>query len=511
MASFWQTLFAFFFRNSTPEAARKRALKAIVRQIRLTKNSKFYQPKTGELSPACGNFFYRIYKTVSPARITMPSIIKSAALRYSIIEYYLGKEILKKFDAFSPESIAERAKNINSNNASNNPKHLAEEVRQEFDSLSSAIDAAVREQIDSCYMLILLLDQFVSFDFYALLKKFGLSAREHDFTVIPRFTNCNAYPVINMIQDFVDYIALTDPSQDWKTAFIFLKNPKTGNPLMPEEQWKDMLFQFQEILNSRIFQLIIQHVTGNIEWKINPQIPDGHIFSDWLEIKRQTIEDAIDKIAASRQISEINERGQAIFGNMAINSLKFYNDKTAAMFAAKSFKGFLHVNGLNYLMTFLRHIFEKEMQEFGDLLIVRAQWGSISVSASFSAGWNNMRDLVKELENFDNSLDSGNKKNLRLFIALERADRDRSQNRIITELLSAIDMEAMEILIHAINYLTNIAKIVESIKNDCLKTPHLLILNWRELETAAGQNMMAWLKRISIRLEKFIELSRLFI
>jgi hypothetical protein len=150
------------------------------------------------------------------------------------------------------------------------------------------------------------------------------------------------------------------------------------------------------------------------------------------------------------------------------------------------------------------------MQEFGDLLIVRAQWGSIPESASFSTGWNDVRDLAKRLKDFDDSPD-GNKKNHRLFNALDRLDRDRSQNRVITELLSAIDMEAIEILTHAVTCLTNIAKIVESLKNDFSKTPHMLIMNWHELEISAGQNMASWLKRISIKLEQFIELSRFFI
>jgi hypothetical protein len=504
MVSFWQTLLSFFFRNNTPEAVKKRALKAIVKQIQLTKNNKFYQPKTGELTPACAKFFYHVYKTVSLAQAAVPPVIKSEGLRHSIVEYYLGKEILEKFNVFFPENIAERAENTD-------PERLAEDLRQEFDSLSGAVDPAAGEQIDSCYTLILVLGQFVSFDFYVLLKRFGALNAEYDFTTVPRFTSCHARLVINMIQDFVDYIAATDPSGDWETALSFLKNSRTGKPLIPVERWKGLLFQFQEILDSRIFQLIIQHITGNTEWKTSPQIPEGYIFSDWLESKRQKMEDAIAAVAVSQWNSEINKLSQGIFGNIPIISLKFYNEKNAGLFADKGFKGFLYVDGLGYLMTFLRHVFAKDMQEFGDLLIVRAHWSGVYNSASFSGAWNNMRSLAMWLENFDDSLGEGSKRTLRLFGALDRVDRDRYQGRVITELLDAIDAEAMEILQQALNYLTNIAQILESVRNDYFQNPHMLILNWRDLETASGQNMAAWQKRISIRLEKFIGLSRLLL
>jgi hypothetical protein len=114
------------------------------------------------------------------------------------------------------------------------------------------------------------------------------------------------------------------------------------------------------------------------------------------------------------------------------------------------------------------------------------------------------------MEDFDDSPDS-NKRSLRLFNTLDRLDRDRSQIRLITELLGTIDAEAMEILTRAVTCLTNIAKIVESLKYDYLQTPSMLIINWHELEISSGQNMASWLKSISTRLEQFIELSRFFI
>jgi hypothetical protein len=74
-----------------------------------------------------------------------------------------------------------------------------------------------------------------------------------------------------------------------------------------------------------------------------------------------------------------------------------------------------------------------------------------------------------------------------------------------------INNEAMTILIQTTDSLVNIAKYVDAAKNDYFQDPHTLIVNWYELVAASHRNMPAWLKGISNKLAKFIELSRLFI
>ncbi|MDR1411846.1 MAG: hypothetical protein LBI91_06555 [Spirochaetaceae bacterium] len=479
-------------------------MRAIAKQIRFTRNGKFYRPRTGELTPACAVFFYDVYKTVSIAQATLPALIKTAALRNLIIEHYIGAEIPEKFSNFSPESIAERAKTTN-------PKRLAEELRGEFESLCASVDTAAGAEIDSCYSRILSLGQLVSFDYYALLKRFGFSGREHSFNTLPQFAGCKAGALITMLQDFVEYIAVLDPSQDWKTALRILKASRNGSDLIAAGQWGRLLSQFQEILHSRVLQLIIQHASENPKWKMNPQMPDGRIFSDWLESRRQVMEKEIARVASSQWVNLVGELSRGIFGNMVVNPLSYYNEKTAELFAAKGFEGFAHTEALNYLEAFLRQIFAKEVQEFCDLLIVRAQWTAVSVSVALNNVCDDIRSLAKRLDDFDSSLGGDSPNGLRLVGFLARFDRDRTQGRAIKGLLNTVDNEAMEILMEAAGFFASIAKIAESAMNDYFQNPHLLILNWREVEVASHRNMSVWIRSISTRLEKFVTLSRLLI
>jgi hypothetical protein len=452
----------------------------------------------------CAKFFYDVYKTVSIAQATMPALIKSAALRNLIFEYYLGREILGKFESFSPESIVERAKTTN-------PKHLTEELRAEFDSIQNNINPNTRTQIDSCYNLILSLGQLASFDFYVLLKRFGFSGREHSFNTVPHFANCKADMAVTMFQDFVDYIAVLDPSREWKTVLKLLRISRNGNDLIAEDQWFKLLYQFQEILHSGVLRLIIQHVTENPRWKISPQIPDGRIFSTWLEHKQQTMEGEIARIAAGQWISQVGKLSREIFGNMALNPLKYYNERVSELVTAKGFEGFAYTEALNYLMAFLQQVFAKDIQEFCDLLVIRAQWANVSISQVLSAGWNALQTLTKRLEDFDNSLSNNGINGSRLIGALTRLDRDRFRNRAIRELLNEIDKEAIEILLQAVDSLAGIDGIVKSVQTDYLQNPHMLILNWREIDIASHRNMAEWLRTISNKLEQFVTLSRLLI
>jgi uncharacterized protein YeeX (DUF496 family) len=279
------------------------------------------------------------------------------------------------------------------------------------------------------------------------------------------------------------------------------------------EQWFKLLLQFQEMLHSGILRLIIQHVTEDTKWKVNPQMPEGHVFSTWLESRQQTMEGEIAKAAAGLWINQIGSLSQDIFGSAAVNPLKYYNEKIAELFAAKGFEGFTYTEALNYLMAFLQQVFAKDIQEFCDLLTIRAQWSNLSGAHALSNGWNTMRTLMKRLDDFDNSLNNNGINGSRLIGALARLDRDRpqSRSRIIRQSIDEIDNEAMKILLEAADSLAGIAKIVESVQNDYLQTPHALIVNWREIEAASRRNISEWLKAVSDKLKKFVTLIRLLI
>jgi hypothetical protein len=501
--SFIQGLIDFLFRSASPEAAKRRSMKILAKRIQNNRNSMFYRSVTKELTPMCGKFFYHIYKAVYSARDQMPDLLRSAAMRNQIIEQFVGREILAGFENLSAERIAERARG-------KRPEAVGEELRREFTALAGSIGMGLGAQIDSCYNLILAMGQFVSFDFYALLRRFGFTEQGHNFRTTPEFTAIRAEPVIGLIQDFVEAVAAVDPAEDWRSALKLLKSARNGGEVINVRQWYNVLSQLRDVLHTGIFELIIQHATDDPYWTMVPGAPGGGIFSDWLEIKRQTMEMGIAKLATSQWSNQIGTLIPAVFGNTAVTQLKYYNGQSSDLYRDKGFEGYAHAASLACLSTFLRQIFAKETQEFCDLLNITAQWNSSFMALPLGEESYAMQGFIKQLDDFDASLSNTGSKGVRLITALTRFGRDPSQSQFIKELLAAVNNEALVILTQTTAALVNIAGHVEAVKQDYFKSPPTLIKNWRELEVSCGRNMELWVNTVSDKLEKFIALARLF-
>ncbi|MDR3337226.1 MAG: hypothetical protein LBT16_08495 [Treponema sp.] len=501
--SFLQAILGFFFRKNTPETIRKRGIRTIAKRIKY-EGQQFYLPETKELTLGCGEFFYDIYKTISIAQEYMPVLLESGKVRDLVIEEFIDREILEDFDNFSPGRIMERAGGVR-------PGDLTEELRREVEALTNAMGTAIGEQIDSCYYQILTLSRFVSFDFETLIM-FCFTDRGFNFYSAQEFESFKAERIIGLLQDFAEHCAVVDSFQDWEHVLGVLKTFRNGRDMINRKRWNAVRHKIREILGSELLVLIIQHITDDPGWSLQPSsLPRERIFSSWLADKRQTMEDAITRWVASHWTNRIAKLKQAIFGDFAAAPLKHYNEEASALFVAKGFEGFIHAGALACLLAFLREVFIKEIQEFRDLLIIRAWWILPSLSLPFGEAYQALESLMKRLDDFDESLGNGGINGSLLFIALARLEWDRSQGRFIRELLEKVNNEAMGILEQTAENLVNLADQVEAVKKDYAETPHTLIANWHEIEPASGLNMAHWLRGIADKLSKYIELTLLFI
>jgi hypothetical protein len=501
--SFFQTILDFFFKNETPEAIKNRSIRTIAKQIKSNRNSIFYLPGTKEFTPGCEKFFYDIYKTLCIAQEYIPVLLESGNVQYLVIEQFIDQEILEGFDNLSPERIMERAGGVN-------PGDLPEKLRGEAETLIRAMDTTIGGQIDSCYNQILALGQLVSFDFETLLT-FCFTDRGFNFRGDQGSDPFRTKRIIGLLQDFVEYCAAVDSFQDWDHVFAILKTFRNGKDMISRKRWGILRYNIRGILRSEILVLIIRHITGDPLWSIQSQIPRERIFSNWLADKRQTMEDAISLRVTSHRVDRIAELKQLVFGNIVVEPLEHYNEESSTLFTAKGFEGFIHTASLTYLLAFQREVFEKEIQQFCDLLTIHARWTPPSLSLPFRQACQALESLMKQLDDFDESLGNGIINSSSLVTALTRFERDRSYGLVIDELLEKVNAEALGILEQTPEILVNLANQVESVYNDHARTPHTLIANWRELKPDPGQNMAPLLQSIAEKLSGFTELARLLI
>ena len=102
---------------------------------------------------------------------------------------------------------------------------------------------------------------------YFFLKKFDSTLPEGDFVYSPRFESINGEYVLEDLKDFLTVLEPIDPKVNWGVIFDILKNYREME-LMPASTWKKLMRSCEEVRNTRVFKLIIMHLSEDPYYKI---------------------------------------------------------------------------------------------------------------------------------------------------------------------------------------------------------------------------------------------------
>jgi hypothetical protein len=502
MAPFLNRLLDLFAGAKDPESAKKRLLKAVIKNLNSNKYSKFYKPRTGQVDPAFAKFLHAVYRIIAPAQVFMQNAVKSARLKEIVIEEVLEGESLKILTGLSPESIEERAKKTS-------PEELARRLREELNALSGAFDNTRVNAADGCYNIILAFTKFVTFDFYFLLKKFDPSLQERSFSRPPVFVPIRGNAVTGELKDFLEVAGALDPDQDWRMTLKVLKAYKGDMDVVVYEQWNKLLLQLRDIKRSGILELMVRHIDNNPLWQSVPKISTERIADAFLETKRNEIEKTIETVINAKRNAKIAELVWAVFGETNTNRLKYYTDKNSELYVKKNFSGFTQVQGLNYLKTFLLDYVKKDIRELCDLLLIRGQWSSNALSQQMSNGFHEIMAVSEQIITFDDSLADNGANGSRLKAAIVKVDRDKGQGKYIRLILNSVNEEAQGMITKTGQALIMIGRNLKIVLEDLQKSPRELIMNWKELESASPEPMAQRITTIYKKMYCFIQILQL--
>jgi hypothetical protein len=476
--SFLDKIFALFTGAGDPAVGKKRLLKQVSKNLNANKYGKFYKVKTGQAEPALAKFFFDMYRIIASAQVFMQNAGKSGQLKQVVIETFLDEGLLEKERQLSEESIAERARKTP-------PKELSRQLRDELAAFSNAFDSTLIGAVDGCYNLILAFTQFVSFDYFFLLKKFDPSLKERSFNRTPKFGSIRGDQVTDLLKDFLEIAAAVDPDQDWRSALKALKTYKGDMDVVVFDQWSRLLIQLRDIKRSQILELMIRHIDNDPVWQIKPKIPGEHIVDSYLEALRTGIEGTIDRIVNAKRNAQINELVKNVFAGVSTNRLKHYNENNSNLYTKKNFAGFIHLIALNYLKAFLLDYFKKDIRELCDLFLIRGQWSSNVLSQQLSDGFHEIIAVSEQLTTFDEALADNGSNGSRLKAAIVKVDRDRGQAKYIRLILTTVNEEAEAMIKKAAQALISVGRNFKGLLDDYHKMPHELIVNWKELELSS--------------------------
>lgn len=468
--NFFSKLFSLFSSND-PEAAKKKRLKAIAKDL---SKSKYTFYKNDEVLPSMAKLFYEIYKAIAPSKAFFTTIENPNLLKRMVVNSSLTEEQHQLIETLSKEAIMARAQTVSIDELSN---FINTQLKQFLD----AFDADKINSIDAVYKKLMIFKSFCSYDFYFMLKKFDSRLRENEFNTIPKFEKINAEYIAEDLKDFVCVVKPLVEISDWSDMMKMFKASKGSEPINPAI-WSKITARLRSIVSANTFDLMLKLITKNPDFYLEYETPSEFIFDSYLDKIRQEAESTLEQLKAAQKSSQISNYLNQIFGTTEVVRLRNYTEAASASFERKNLGGFIYAAPLNYYKAFLLDYIKKDLRELSDLILIRGQWVNISLSTPMSNAYNALIESSELITKFDDKMAENGEIGIKLKNHLPRAERDRDAKGIIATLLNDANEEAKKICLDATRNLVTIAKVLKPVLEDYAKTNSEIITNWRELE-----------------------------
>ena len=495
-------LVAFVTGGGDPSRERKKLLKQIGKILKKHKQ-KFYRPKGEQAQPPLARFFFELYKVLGPAQVLIEHADSSGLLRTIVIESHLPKQLGELRDHFTEDYIRERLKEVDT-------KQLSSEIKDEMITFFSAFDAKKVKEIDAAYQQLSIFLDFVHYDFYFFLKKFDSSLQERNFTATPKFEAINGEYVSDDLKDFLEVSLPLTAELDWDRILDMLKEYR-GMEVVARPAWKKMLGQLRDVLKSGVLELVIRHIDEDPYFKASAKVSRDRIVEPYLNKLKAQTEITIQKILQEKRNARIDHLLKLIFGTSAISRMKNYTEKANTAYAKRLMGGFTHVAPMNFLKAFLLDYFKKDIREIVDLLLIRGQWSTNLMSQQLSECFHELMQISDQVIQFDDALADDGELGMKLKKLSGRPERDQGGQKLLQQMMKEINGRAQRMINDTAQNLISIGKNVKLVIEDYRLAPHHeVIINWKEIEIAAGFPITERMTELYKQIYYFVQLMQMY-
>jgi len=480
-----------------PEREKRRQLKNIKKNLNRAKG-KFYKPSGDVAQTSLAKFFYEIYKTVGHTQILLEAVDSSEAIKSILIEFYftdIQRDIAHKI---LEDQLRQRATEVDI-------KTLANEVKEDLVDFFAGFDINKVREINHTYNKLLYLVDFIRYDYYFLLKKFDSGLPERDFSYNPRFESINGEYISEDIKDFLAVIPFIEPDGAWERVMDVLKEYK-GIDVINRQDWAKMLRNLMAVKRSGQLLMIAQYLDKDPYYVPFSENYDEHIVENYLQALKTRTEGIIQKLIKEQKNAKKDKLLSAVFGTTIITRTKYYTEKNNMMFSRKAKGGFQYIEPINFLKAFMLDILKRDLKELVDLLLIRGKWSTNLMSQQVSDAFYKCLDISQMVIEFDESLADEGPVGAKLKQAALRAERDKAAAHVMTSTLNDVNDKAKELINTSAQNLISIGKGLKMVIEDYNKPKKELIINWKEIESAADKEMLPWMSDIYKRMFYFVQL-----
>ena len=501
--SFFQSMFSNLFKSSNPEAEKKRKLKAIAKTFSKTKYHNFYRASTIEVLPPFAKLFYDIYKLVSPAQAIFKSNQNPNLYKAQVVNYSLSEKQVALLEHFDQQKILEMARTVPL-------QQLSSKLDEEFSIFSAEFDNERMNRTENIYKAFSTLQDFCCFDYYVLLKKFASSIQEFNFNAVPNFEKINGEYITDDLKDFcaVAY-AITDENLLWNELFAFMKATQATETISLGN-WKKIVARIKNIQQSGAFDLMIRHISGNIDYVTQVQSHYASLIEPYMDKIQEEIRTTISKIGYKQKENKANQLCEQIFGSTDFQTLHFYIAGANEGFSKKELGLFEYTEPLNYLKAFLLEYVKKDIREFYDVVVVRGQWDA-SLANPMSNAYQELLKISDEITAFDSDLSEDGTSGLKIKNLLPKTAHDPGAENIINRVISDSNEQARGFIVTSAQDLITIGKTLKQLIEDYTKQKPEIVQNWRELERFLDHPMKEFSVGIYKKIYLFVQLMQQYL
>ncbi|MDR1127965.1 MAG: RNA dependent RNA polymerase [Treponema sp.] len=492
-------VFSLFSGDNDPDGNKRVFLRQVLKNLTQSKYAKFFKPRTEEVDPAFAYFLYDLYKTVLPLQSFVQNRSQLERIRQITVEAYLDKTSFEIARRIRSDAVSTMLKTMK-------PQELTKRLEADLRTLNTGFDANRTVAINRTYNLISAFVRFVSFDFAVILKRFDNGFKVGDPNYIPKFTAVRAVNLVKAIESFRNAAAPLNVEGDWKVVLGIFKAALNGVELIPYDQWQNLILNLRDVQLSNIMDLMIQATLKDPLWQGRVSRAEENLAEAWIDAKREDIRRLIDGIVLNQRDARISSLATVIFGTPDITRLSYYTLKENEVYKRSNLDGFIYAAGLNYLYAFISDYVYRELLELCDILLVRGQWTAIALSREMSEGYHSLKGYNEKIEEFDENLAESGKDGSRLRTALLRVDRDQSQFRYINSITAGLNDRALELIENANQAFSVVGKHLKNLSEDLQKSPHDLVINWKELNLVSKSPLPQRIEEAVTRIDSITQL-----
>ncbi|MFW5769697.1 MAG: DUF5312 family protein [Spirochaetota bacterium] len=303
---------------------------------------------------------------------------------------------------------------------------------------------------------------------------------------------------------------LIDLNGDWDPVFEVCRLYK-GQEVVSKNEWKKVLKALAAVRKSNILVLMVKHLDEDPYFKVKIYPPKGQIVESYLTKVKNQVEMTVQKIIQEKRNSKIDQLSRQVFGTTAVSRMKFYTEKANMTFSKKMLGGYIYVAPLNYLKAFLLDYVKKDVKEVVDTLLIKGQWSTNVMSQQLSESFHNLLVISDQLLKFDEGLSEEGEVGAKIKSLMSRSDRDPNSMSVLKQLLKETNEKAQKLAKGAAQNLIVVAKNIKLCIEDYEKSPHELIVNWKELEGALENMVKQKMTEVYKKIYFFIQLLQFYV